>query len=224
MRRVGRVVRHIVWDWNGTLLHDVEVVVRTMNETLAALGLEPVTVEQYRAAYCRPVRTFYGKLIGRDLTDTEWLRLDAEFHDLYHVRAKECVLTADAVPALDGWRAYGGSQSLLSMYHHEQLVALVDEHGISSYFDRVDGSRGGSGDHKAEHLVRHLHELSIDPVDVILVGDSVDDAAAARHVGAQCVLYAGGFHDAAGLAAAGATVAETLTEAVGQVRLMTAAR
>lgn len=218
-RRVGGVVKHIVWDWNGTLLHDVDVVVRTMNETLATLGFLPVTVDAYRAAYCRPIRTFYGRLVGRELTDDEWVRLDEEFHDLYHVRARECVLTAGAVQVLDGWRAHGGSQSLLSMYHHEQLLALVGEHGIAAYFDRVDGSRGAAGDRKAEHLVRHLDQLALDPGDVMLIGDSVDDAVAARHVGAGCVLYAGGFHDAAGLAAAGAPVAATLSEAVAHARL-----
>lgn len=209
------MVRHIVWDWNGTLLHDVEVVVRTMNETLTELGFSPVTVAEYRAAYCRPIRTFYGNLLRRDLTDDEWLRLDGAFHDLYHLRARECTLTPGAHRALDDWRTAGGSQSLLSMYHHEQLVPLVTEHGLGEYFSRIDGSRGTQGDLKAESLVRHLDEQKLQPADVLLVGDSLDDAAAASHVGAGCVLFTGGFHDAASLHAVGGPVADTLHEAVG---------
>ena len=218
------MVKHIVWDWNGTLLHDVEVVVRTMNETLTELGVPHVTVERYRAEYCRPIRTFYGRLVGHELTDEEWVRLDDDFHALYHVRARECVLAPGAIEVLDSWRAWGGTQSLLSMYHHEQLVSLVDEHGLTGYFARVDGSPGTPGDVKAEYLVRHLGELGVDPAEVVLIGDSVDDAAAAGHVGARCVLYAGGFHDPAGLAATGAPVAETLAEAVGRARAMAAGR
>ncbi|MQA05286.1 MAG: HAD hydrolase-like protein [Streptosporangiales bacterium] len=208
------MVKHIVWDWNGTLLHDVDIVVRTMNETLVQVGFTPVTVEEYRAAYCRPIRTFYAKLVGRELSDEEWVWLDDAFHDIYHVRARECVLSPGAERALDEWCDLGGSQSLLSMYHHDQLVALVDKHGIAGYFSRVDGLRDAHGDHKAEFLVRHLQEQQLEPTEVLVVGDSVDDAHAAWHVGARCALYSGGFHDAASLAATDLPVVSSLGEAV----------
>jgi phosphoglycolate phosphatase-like HAD superfamily hydrolase len=48
----------------------------------------------------------------------------------------------------------------------------------------------------------------------VLIGDSVDDAHAAAEVGAQVVLYAGGFTDAPRLRKTGQPVATTLTEAV----------
>ena len=50
--------------------------------------------------------------------------------------------------------------------------------------------------------------------DVVLIGDTVDDALAAQAVGARCVLYSGGFTEARQLRATGAPVVDTLTEAV----------
>jgi len=67
---------------------------------------------------------------------------------------------------------------------------------------------------KAEHLVRHLDVQGLDPAQVTLIGDSLDDAASAQQVGARCVLYSGGFHDAASLAVAGVPVVDSLALAV----------
>jgi phosphoglycolate phosphatase-like HAD superfamily hydrolase len=47
----------------------------------------------------------------------------------------------------------------------------------------------------------------------VMIGDSVDDALAAASVGARCVLYSGGFTDAARLAEVGVPVVGSLAEA-----------
>jgi len=49
---------------------------------------------------------------------------------------------------------------------------------------------------------------------VLVIGDAKDDAAAAAHVGAACVLYDGGSHPREELEATGAPVAGSLTEAL----------
>ena len=49
---------------------------------------------------------------------------------------------------------------------------------------------------------------------MVLIGDALDDLAAARAAGAPCVLYDGGSHERAALDATGAPVAATLAEAL----------
>ena len=78
------------------------------------------------------------------------------------------------------------------MWQHHDLVLLVERLGIDQFFVRVDGLRRPGGGGKAEHLVEHLAALELAPRAVVLVGDSLDDLAAARAVGAGCVLYDGG--------------------------------
>lgn len=56
---------HIVWDWNGTLFHDNDAIIGATNAAFAELGLEPITLERYRAMYCVPVPRFYERLMGR---------------------------------------------------------------------------------------------------------------------------------------------------------------
>jgi len=67
---------------------------------------------------------------------------------------------------------------------------------------------------KAAHLAAHLDELGIAGDRAVLIGDSLDDAAAADAVGGKVVLYTGGFTHPDRLRAAGRPVADTLVEAV----------
>ncbi|MGW4818669.1 HAD family hydrolase [Streptomyces sp. NPDC004227] len=207
---------HIVWDWNGTLFHDNDAVIGATNAAFAELGLEPITLEQYRALYCVPVPKFYERLLGRLPTEAEWDTMDGVFHRYYSEHRTRCTLTEGAVELLTGWTSAGHSQSILSMYGHEDLVPLVRGFGIETHFLRVDGRTGRSGGSKAEHMVRHLGALSevVNPARTVVIGDAADDAVAARHVGARAVLYTGGSHSRVSLEEAGVPVVDTLREAV----------
>ena len=210
---------HIVWDWNGTLFDDIEVVVAASNAAFAEIGLAPLTVEQYRESYCIPVIDFYERLMGRRPEPDEWLRMDASFHAHYTARRDGCGLTAGAGDILELWPSTGlRTQSLLSMYGHGELVPLVRGLGLERHFIRVDGRDGTSGiSGKAEYLVRHLGVLAaegVTPAGTVVIGDAVDDARAAAHAGAHAVLYTGGSHTREELERVGVPVADTLTEAV----------
>ncbi len=214
---------HIVWDWNGTLFHDIDAIIGATNAAFAELGLEPITLEQYRELYCVPVPKFYERLMGRLPTDAEWEVMDETFHRYYTEHRIGCGLT-DGVPGLLAeWASAGGSQSLLSMYGHDELVPLVRDFGIEPHFIRVDGRTGPSGGSKAEHMVRHVGALTgVEPARTVVIGDAADDALAARHVGARAVLYTGGSHSRASLEAVGVPVVDSLQEAVVEAERLAA--
>lgn len=208
---------HIVWDWNGTLFDDLDVVVRSVNHGLEGFGAVPIDLDGYRSHYTRPVKVFYDRLVGRELTPDEWATVDRVFHDAYRSALDEARLTADAAEALSKVATGGHTQSLLSMFPHQDLIPLVERIGISDFFDRIDGLTSGSpGDLKAAYLEVHLRNIIAgeDPRSVVVIGDTPDDAIAASHVGARPILYDGGSHHRSDLEATGAEVASTLMAAV----------
>ncbi|MFF5444376.1 HAD family hydrolase [Streptomyces sp. NPDC012888] len=212
---------HIVWDWNGTLLHDIDAVITATNASFAEFGFEPLTLERYRDLYVVPVPRFYERIMGRLPTEEEWEVMDETFHRHYWAAAADAGL-ADGVDRLLGdWQRQGLSQSLLSLAPHDRLVPLVRTFGIEGRFLRVDGRTGPSHTTKAGHLVRHLEALAptgVTAARTVLIGDALDDAAAAAHVGARAVLYTGGSHSRTSLEAAGVPVVDTLEEAVRTAR------
>lgn len=203
---------HLVWDWNGTLLDDLSLVVAATNASLAIYGGAPVTADEHRRDFRRPIIEYYSHVLGRPLNKDDFARLDEAFHRAYADGMVGCQLSVGALEALAGW---AGTQSLLSMWFHTELVPTVTRYGLDRYFARVDGLRDVvGGGPKAPHLAAHLAELGLVGSDCVLIGDSVDDAAAAASVGARCVLYTGGFTDPERLHAVGVPVADTLAEAV----------
>ncbi|TRV81588.1 HAD family hydrolase [Streptomyces sp. 130] len=206
---------HLVWDWNGTLLDDNTAVVGATNAAFGEVGLAPITLEQYREMYCIPIPRFYERLMGRLPTDAEWERMDGVFHRHYTEQRDACGLTAGAADLLARWQLTGGSQSIMSMYRHEELVPVVRGFGIERHFVRVDGRTGPSGGSKSAYMERHLAAMDgISPQRTVVIGDAVDDAVAAAHAGAKAVLYTGGSHSRASLEKAGVPVVDTLTEAI----------
>ncbi|MET8305882.1 MULTISPECIES: HAD hydrolase-like protein [unclassified Micromonospora] len=212
---------HLVWDWNGTLLNDLSLVVAATNAVFASVGGPAVTSEEHRVRFRRPIAEYYAEVLGQAVDDDEFGRLDRIFHDAYRSGLTTCELAADARTAMASWT---GSQSLLSMWFHEELVPTVHTYGLTSHFARVDGLRATvGGGRKAESLQQHLAELGVDGTSVVLIGDSIDDADAALAVGGRAVLYTGGFTDRARLQASGHPVADTLTDAVTLAREVSSA-
>ncbi|MBO3745031.1 HAD family hydrolase [Streptosporangiaceae bacterium NEAU-GS5] len=211
------MTKHIIWDWNGTLFHDIDAVVGATNEVFRPYGLEPMTADGFRAVYTRPIWVAYERMLGRSLQAGEWDRLDADFHDHYHRLMLQCRLAEGAMASLSAWEDSGRTQSLLSMWGHDRLVSKVAEFGIDRHFTRVDGLRSASGGAKAEHMVAHLAAIGVDPTTVVVIGDSIDDADAARHVGARAILYAGGMTRRSALDLVGVPVVESLAAALDLV-------
>lgn len=203
---------HVIWDWNGTLVDDLPVVVSAVNESLSRIGAEPIGVEEYRDHYTRPVRLFYERLLARPITDAQWRLIDDTFHSAYAASLDRVPLTHDAWEAVETLRQAGCSQSILSMWWHDDLVPEVTRHGLDQIMVRIEGNVLGAGDTKATLLGLHLDRLPMKGRSV-MIGDALDDAQAAAAAGIPCVLYDGGSHHRTEMDSLSVPVATTLVEA-----------
>lgn len=47
-------IKHIIWDWNGTLFDDVDICVDNINWLLKKYNLPEITKEKYREIFTFP--------------------------------------------------------------------------------------------------------------------------------------------------------------------------
>lgn len=208
-------VKHILWDWNGTLLDDIDAEVGSLNAMLAKRGRGPVTVAFFREHFAFPARRFY-RLVGMDVPDSEWDALAQEYHDTYHTCRYG--LHRDAFAALELAKARGARQSVISALHQRFLDEETARFGVVSYMDHVYGTDnldGGSKLARARELLARLAASgpSAGASSVVLIGDSIHDFEVARELGVGCVLYSGGSHSRARLEPF-APVGDTLEDCV----------
>lgn len=210
--------RHIVWDWNGTLLDDNDAVVSAVNAVCAEFGREHIDLEQWRSIFSRPLQQCYERLLDRPLSEADWSRLDVLYHEHYRELLHTAKLATGVPDVLREWGEAGRTQSLLSMWFHDELVPLITRLELLPLFERVDGLRTDiGGGAKAEHLRHHLAEQGLDPADVVLIGDVLDDALAAERVGTGCVLVTTGVMSRRALETAGVPVVDSIPEAVDRI-------
>ncbi|MDR5781830.1 HAD hydrolase-like protein [Caballeronia sp. LZ065] len=205
---------HIVWDWNGTLLNDVSIALEATNRALRHFNLEALSLEDYRARYCVPVHDFYSSMLGREIQDAELDAIGVIFNAFYRDAIHLAPLAHDAREVI----ASRKSQSICSLLKQPILTGMIRRFEIDAYFCRVHGrdfplTRNGKLDHLAAHvdLLKRTH--GVEANTIVVIGDSIDDALAARAAGIHVVLYSSGTHSHERLSQIGVPVAHSLTQA-----------
>ena len=54
--------KHVIWDWNGTLVDDTWLCVEIINKLLKKRNLKLVTIDDYKEKFMFPVREYYIEL------------------------------------------------------------------------------------------------------------------------------------------------------------------
>ena len=129
---------HILWDWNGTLLDDVGPCVRAINAILRRNRLPRLTIQRHREIFCFPVRRYYERL-GFHLTESEWVRIAAEFHDRYRPLAADAPLRPGVLAALRRMGRRGWTLSILSASEITLLEHMVRARRLRGFFAHIAG-------------------------------------------------------------------------------------
>lgn len=182
---------HIIWDWNGTLLDDVDLCVQTMSSLLSKYRLPPLSKDAYRKHFCFPVMEYYRRL-GFDFDSVPFVKVADEFITLYKKNIHECRLHPGVSDLLTKLRALGKKHSVLSAAREIDLMDQLGRLQIRDHFDHVYGI----ADHYAAGKVARgrelLKKIHSHPNDIIMVGDTDHDIDVARELGIEILLLADG--------------------------------
>lgn len=200
--------RHIIWDWNGTLLDDCKLCVDIMNQILSRRKMRMVSVEDYRTHFNFPVRSYYEWLgFGEDDT---FERISYEFIASMTERQYEPTLHTGAADLVMKLHSMGIEQVILSAHKQDALSHIVTHYDLSGYFDKVIGLNNIFAEGKTANGRNHIASLRHAPHEVLVIGDTIHDAEVAREIGADCMLISSGHQSKERLMESGFPVFSTL--------------
>lgn len=204
--------KHIIWDWNGTLLDDTWLCVEVLNGLLERRGRAHISEDTYRQNFGFPVIHFYNYL-GFDTGTDSFEKVSREFIDNYEARwFDEVSLHTDTPGILSQLSELGHTHSVLSAAKQEALEIGIQHFGIRPHFTGLMGTDNIYAQGKVEQGKRWIKELHWHPEDIVLVGDTLHDFEVAEAINTQCILMAHGHHTPERLAQTGAPVMHSLNE------------
>jgi phosphoglycolate phosphatase len=205
-----RQCQHVIWDWNGTLIDDVQLCVDINNQLLAD-RITPIHKEHVRENFAFPVRTYYEKL-GLELSDDCYASLMKAYNEQYQAHFLNSSLHDAVYETLEKIYNKGIPQSILSAHKHDLLLTEVAHHKVSHFFQHIVGLKDDQGTSKVESGKKHLETLGLKPQEVVLIGDTLHDLEVAQTLGVYCILVSHGYYAPERLRQAHALLAHNIKE------------
>ena len=200
--------KHIIWDFNGTLLADAQLSVDCDNYVFDALGLPHITIDDYRAHMTMPVRHFYTAL-GVDLRVYPYETISRLWLDRFNALAVATGLVPGVMDVVRALHKSGATQSVLSASYEPSLLEQCAHLGLTPYMSAIGGLSDESAMPKTEIGRRQMAALALAPQNVVLVGDMIADSELADALGADCVLVPWGHNSRARLETTGRRIADS---------------
>lgn len=182
---------NIIWDWNGTLIDDVDMAVACINKLLPIYNAPAISIQKYREIFDFPVRKYYSHL-NLDLEKYSF----EEIRDLYVKEYNQNITTnsslfPETIELLEEIKK-NKNQYILSAVSQWHLDSITAHFKVEHLFNE----RFGASDHYATGKISRGMELikhaSISPDKTILIGDTIHDYEVACELGINCLLLADG--------------------------------
>ena len=200
----------VLWDWNGTMIADVQHVVDINNRVFAAYGYRQTTAEEYRRRFHFPVKEYY---LDYGVTEEDFPLIAREWNELYVAGFDAVPLAPYVAEAVKRFQRAGFRQVILSASQVDQLRDQVRRfRELDGMFDEILGIGDVYASSKVQIAKDYLARSGINPAEAVFIGDTSHDAEVAEAIGVRCLLISGGHQTDDVLAKTGATVLTKLSD------------
>ena len=208
--------KHIIWDWNGTLLDDRWLCVEGINQALIKRDLPPISEDRYRKIFTFPVKEYYKKL-GFDFDKEPFEVAGDEFVDYYGNNFYKAKLQKGSRTLLSEIQSKSISQSILSAAMERYLKNWVYAHKLETYFSEIVGIDNQYADGKILEGINLINRLPFKRRDILMIGDTNHDSDVAEKLNINCILIYHGHVDGKRLKKTGRTVVSNLMHIINHI-------
>jgi len=179
--------KHVVWDWNGTLVDDTWLFVDIMNGVLKDRNLKGITLDDYRDVFDFPVKNYYSKL-GFNFSEEAFETAGLDFIKIYDGRKFEPKLFDDTISTLNTLKQLGCSHSVLSAQNVMTLKKSVSHYQLDDMFEYISGLQDHYAIGKVEQGKNLIKNINFNLEQVVMIGDTEHDYEVAEAMGIKCFL------------------------------------
>ena len=201
----------IIWDWNGTLLNDLDFCISTINILLKKRELTLLNRNLYREVFTFPVKDYY-RAVGFDFEKEEFAIPAKEFIDLYDSGVEKCTLHLKAIEVLSRFKEKNTRQFVLSAMQQNMLEQTIKHNSIYNYFEGVFGLDNHYAVSKIERGKQLILEFNLEKDKTWIIGDTIHDFEVAEKLGINCILIADGHQSEKRLQSTGVNVVRKLDD------------
>ena len=181
-------MKTVIWDFNGTIVNDVELCLTIENDMLRKRGLRSdYTVEEYREMFGFPVIDYYY-LMGYQFEDETYAEVSVEFNDLYNRGFSSCTLVRGFEDKIRESREKGYRNVILSASAQDDLCDQCERLGIAHLFDEILGMNNNLAGSKIDMAKNWMKSADIDPADCLYIGDTDHDYETAKAIGIKDIV------------------------------------
>lgn len=203
--------QQIIWDWNGTILDDLDISIAAINAMFKRRNMPLFeSREAYFGHFGFPIIDYY-KRVGFDFDAEPFNDLAAEFIADYN--AGELKLHDGIVDVLEELKRRGIPQMILSACEQGTLIRSLKQLGIDGYFDTVIGSSDIYAYGKVERAKEWLRENGA-VQNALYVGDHEHDAETAAALNCDLLLVTFGHSSVEQIESIGAPVAHAPADVI----------
>lgn len=181
----------IIWDWNGTLLDDLDICIIGINKYLTERNLKTLDKKKYRNIFGFPIGDYYQK-IGFDLKKESLEDLSVKFLKTYFENFNQTKLNNGAYKTLIRFHEAGYQQFILSALDQPSLDDSIKIFKIENFFKAIKGAQDTLAKGKIDYGRELFAAENLHPDNTILIGDTLHDKEVADSLKIKCVLYSGG--------------------------------
>lgn len=207
----NNIYAHIIWDWNGTLLDDLNLCLEIINSLLSKKHLPPVSLANYLDIFGFPVQDYYQK-IGFTFEEEPFEVISTEFIAAYEKGRPNCPLMPGTRETLEFLSFIGYTQSILSASKQTYLNNAVLDYGIKDYFISINGLDNHHAAGKFDLAKNFMIAQNLNPNSVLLIGDTLHDAEIAASLRVDCCLIPNGHQSRQRLESAGLPILDSLSD------------
>jgi phosphoglycolate phosphatase len=193
------MIKLVAFDWNGTILSDTNLVLKSENVVWQHYGYTPISLKEYQEIYTIPIRDYFmARGVSAEFFDQNAEKIHTMFLNSYE-------------PGESKTRSRSGSREVLRWLKENKIESAIFSNHIvphiekqlsrlklEDYFTVVLARELGSFSHmksrgKKDKLASYVQSRNYRPEEVVTIGDTLEEVEIAKELGYYSVALSGGY-------------------------------